>query len=279
MSTNRLGRGLGSLIPSRSSRVTNVTHGDAQKVPLAKIVANPRQPRAVMHAEHLEDLARSIREHGILQPLVVSPVGEKFELIAGERRFRAAQMAGLTTVPVVVRSASDQEKLSLALVENLQRQDLNPIEEARAFNQLLADFNLTQEEAAVRVGKSRSYITNTLRLLLLPQEVQSVILEGKLSEGHAKVLLRVKDPGEQRALLERMLQERFSVRKGEALTRRPPRTQKRSGDANIAAKEQTLSHALGTKVVIAGTAARGEIRITYFSNEELNALIDNLTSS
>lgn len=281
LGVHRLGRGLGSLIPSRSPRAQSESGvGDVQKISIGKINANPRQPRSDMRQDDLEELAHSIREHGILQPLVVSPSKDGFELIAGERRFRAAQMVGLATVPVVVRTASEQEKLLLALVENLQRQDLNPMESANAFRQLMTDFNLTQEAVAARVGKSRSYVANTLRLLTLPAEAQRAIVDRKLTEGHAKVLLSIKDPTAQRALFERMLREGLSVRKGEAFAASPrSRAAGRQRDANLAAKEQILSHALGTKVTIAGSAGRGEIRIAYFSNEELNALLESLTSS
>jgi ParB family chromosome partitioning protein len=281
--TSRLGRGLGSLIPSVGSKNTPAATTDhrVHHVPLSELRTNPRQPRTSIERGSLDDLITSIRQHGILQPLVVTP-GKSggYELIAGERRFQAAKILGLATIPVIIRKATEQQQLELALVENLQRRDLNPMEEAAAYQKLIDEFNLTQERIAQRVGKSRSHIANTLRLLNLPPEVKNAILEAKITEGHAKVLLSLDTPAEQRALLERIIAHGLSVRAGEALVGSRRKSQKRRAthvDPNLRAYEDALQRALGTKVSIERRGSRGTIRIEFYSREELTALLTQLT--
>lgn len=281
--SSRIGRGLGSLIPIRGGGAVSASdrHGIVQRIPLSQLRTNPRQPRGTIEQDSLEELISSIREHGILQPLVVTPKDGSYELIAGERRFQAAKILGLKTVPVIVREATEQQQLELALVENLQRKNLNPLEEAVAFQKLLDEFNLTQEAIAKRVGKSRSHIGNTLRLLTLPQEVKKAILDAKITEGHAKAILSLETPAEQLQLLERIIAHGLSVRAGEALasagrrSRRPTKTSQ--PDAALRAQEDSLRQALGTKVTIERHGSRGKIVIEFFSREELQALIRQLT--
>lgn len=280
---SRLGRGLSSLIPTKQAtqNAESGTHGPVHRVPVSSLHVNRHQPRGTIEPKDLEELVASIREHGILQPLIVMPAGDGYELIAGERRFQAARMLGLTTVPVVVREATEQQQLELALVENLQRKDLNPLEEAEAFQKLVDEFNLTQEQIAKKVGKSRSHIANTLRLLGLPEVVKNAILDGTITEGHAKVLLSVDSPAEQRALLDKIIAHGLSVRAGEALvaSRRPnKRSRTAAADPNLNALQESLQRALGTKVAIERRGDRGTITISFFSREELTALIKRLSN-
>lgn len=280
-STPILGRGLGSLIPNAASAEKFAAPPkDVQRIPIDKISVNPRQPRSHFDHQQLEELIASVKEHGILQPLVLTKKATGYEIIAGERRFQASKIAGLKTVPAVVRDVSEQQQLELALVENLQRQDLNAIEEAIAYNQLASDFNMTQEEIAKKVGKSRSYVANTIRLLTLPEAVQRAIIERKITEGHAKVLLSLPTEQEQLALLERMLTQGLTVRAVEAFVR-SKHPSKKSGvpagtDAETAALEDRLKKLLGTKVHIDRRGKGGTIHIEYFSREELIALVEQL---
>jgi len=252
-----------------------------QRIPLTRLRVNPRQPRGTIEHAGLEELIASIREHGILQPLIVtSTKAGDYELIAGERRFQAAKILGLKTVPVVVREVTEQQQLELALVENIQRKDLNPLEEAEAFQKLIDEFNLTQEAIAKRVGKSRSHIANTLRLRTLPDEIKKAILDSKITEGHAKVILSLETPAEQRALFERILSQGLSVRAGEAvagLRRRARQVRTDEKSADIRSFEEALRRVLGTKVTIERHGQRGKILIEYYSLEELTALLKQLT--
>lgn len=271
-----LGRGLGSLIPNRAGQdAGNVPH--PQRLSVDRIRVNPRQPRSTITHAGLEELVESVREHGILQPLVVTPKGRDFELIAGERRFQAAKIIGLKTIPVVIRDATEQEQLELALVENLQRQDLNPLEESAAYQQLVDEFNLTQEQVAKRVGKSRSYVANTLRLQSLPDEVKKAILDGKLTEGHAKVLLSLHSREEQLTVLAQILRQGLTVRASEALATRHGAARKAppaGKDPQLASDEDALRRALGTKVSIQRSGAGGKVIIEFYSREELQHFIE-----
>lgn len=271
-----LGRGLGSLIPNRTGEdASNVPH--PQRLSVSRIRVNPRQPRSTITHAGLEELVESVREHGILQPLVVTPKGRDFELIAGERRFQAAKIVGLKTIPVVIRDATEQEQLELALVENLQRQDLNPLEESAAYQQLVDEFNLTQEQVAKRVGKSRSYVANTLRLQSLPDEVKKAILDGKLTEGHAKVLLSLHSREEQLTVLAQILRQGLTVRASEALATRHGAARKAppvGKDPQLASDEDALRRALGTKVSIQRSGAGGKVIIEFYSREELQHFIE-----
>ena len=271
-----LGKGLGALIP-----LTDESADGLRQVPVSAIEANPRQPRTAMDAEALAELAASIEEHGLIQPLVVTQQGpERYQLIAGERRLQAARMAGLATVPVVVKDASPQEVLELALVENIQRADLNPLEEAVAFQQLVEEFGLTQEQVAERVGKSRVAVTNTLRLLRLPAEVKQALAEGAIREGHARALLALPTPEAQVAALKTVTTKALSVRQTEELVRRlraepqPPKPKSRPSPENEAL-ELEFRDTLGTKVdLYRNRKGRGRLVIHFYSEEELQTIYD-----
>ncbi len=297
-----LGRGLASLIPPKKIPATDdqavpnpaaassalppttVSHPDmplTREVAIGDIVPNPHQPRLHFDEAKLSELADSIKEHGILQPLVVSLVGDgKYELIAGERRLQAGKRAGLSAVPVVVRAAGNQEKLELAIIENIQRHDLNPIEEAKAYLRLTDEFGLHQDEVAKKMGKSRPNISNTLRLLTLPVEIQRAIIVGQISEGHAKALLSIENPEKQRALFELILKDELTVRETEDKARefsvRSHLRAAREKAPELAAKEEWLTEQLGTKVSIKPKGKGGKITIEFYSNEELNGILGRL---
>jgi ParB family chromosome partitioning protein len=269
-----LGRGLGALIPGAYS-------SDEEKhdsfVPLAAIRPNPMQPRQSFGDEGIGELAESIRQKGILQPLLVRRCNGGFELIAGERRLRAAQRLGMEQVPVLVRDASDGEMLEMALIENIQREDLNPLEEARAYRRLVEEFHLTQEDIAGRVGKDRSTIANTMRLLQLPPEVCAQIERGALSAGHARALVSAASEAVKIQLAEQIVTQRLTVRQAEHLVKR--RTRPPAGP-EVAAAEQRLTEHLGTRVrVLHGRNGAGKIEIEYYSVQELNGLLDRLAGT
>lgn len=307
-----LGRGLGSLIPGcktedKKSPATvkfppakadyfssgalashpideKISRSAVIEAPISEITSNKHQPRRYFEDDSLRELAVSIKEHGILQPLVVvkNDSGGGYELIAGERRLRAARLANLKTVPVIARQAGELERLELALIENIQRADLNLIEQAQAYKKLNDEFGLTQDQIAGRMGKSRPVVTNTIRLLSLPQEIQHAVAEGKIREGHAKVLLEVKDAEKRLALFHEILREKFSIPDTISEVKRiqvKPHTRRIRKDPNTIALEDDLRRALGTKVHIRrlGKSA-GEIVIEYYGEEELAALMEKLTS-
>lgn len=286
-----LGRGLGSLIPqapvvpiaqASEPKVSAPEVADASMrvvdIDPSKIVANPYQPRRTFVQADLEDLMTSIKEHGILQPLVVTELGDgTYELIAGERRLRASKAIGLTTVPAIVREADDKKKLEWALIENIQRQDLNAIEEAIAYKQLMADFGLTQEAVAERVGKSRPQIANTLRLLDLPEDMRKALEEGKLTRSHARTLLAEDNPARRQELFERMLTGAVTVRTAEAMVQSHTRKAQQAKDPNILELEKTLREKMGTKVEIKMTTpASGTVVVHFYSKDDLKALIEHL---
>jgi ParB family chromosome partitioning protein len=241
---------------------------------------NPHQPRAALDPTRLANLAASIRQSGVVQPLLVRPRGDRFQIVAGERRWRAAREAGLTTVPVTVREVPDAELLELALVENIQRQELTPLEEAQAFQKLQTEFHLTQEEIARRVGRERSTITNTLRLLRLPRELRDLVGTGRLEAGHARALLALGRADEQVALGREAARKGLSVREVErrvALARAPRKsTTARRKDANTRAAEQRLRTALGSRVEVIRRGRGGTLRIPFGSEAELQRLFDLL---
>lgn len=266
-----LGRGLGALLPESG----------LQDIPVEHIRPNPLQPRQAFVEEELEDLANSIREHGILQPVVVSrqPEAGAYQLIVGERRWRAAQHAGLATIPALVRSTGSREALEIALVENLQRTNLSPLETAEAYAALISEFGITQEQVAARVGKSRSAVANTLRLLNLAHAVKEALAANTISEGHARALLRLTAELQIYALAE--IEKRgLNVRQTERLVKKllgsPPTTKAKPSDARSGAWEDSLRRALETKVEIKRRGKQGTIRIHFFSDEELESLIDRL---
>src|SRR3989338_6337135 len=273
-----LGRGLGSLIPMAESPVS-APQGSVRTVPTNAIVVTPRQPRRHFSSAELEDLIASIKEHGILQPLLVQEVTRgNYELIAGERRLRASKMLGLPEVPVVIRSVNEQEKLELALIENIQRQDLNAIEEAIAFHALIDEFGLTHEEVARRVGKSRPVISNTIRLLELSAEMQQALMDGKISKSHARTLLAEEDSAKREHLFHEMLKGGVTVREAEERTATPAaRSAAQKKNADLLAHEARLREILGTKVEIQEKNGHGKILISFFSKEELRELLARFT--
>jgi len=277
-----LGRGLGSLIPQKQTITEQVlpeAHRAVLEIATDHIRQNPRQPRQHFSPSDLEDLINSIKEHGILQPIIVTSTKDGYELIAGERRLRSAKALGLKTVPAIVREANEQQKLELALIENIQRQDLNAIEEALAYKALIEEFNITQEDVGRRVGKSRSNVANILRLLDLPEEMLIALREGRITKSHARTLLAEPDAAKQRILFQSMLQGGVTVREAEArVTGLQKKTVQKGKDPNIVAHEKRLREILGTKVNIQERAGKGKISIEFYSREELMTLLDHLAS-
>src|SRR5678816_655628 len=269
MNRKALGRGLGALLSSDS---TIDLGAEPSEVDLDSIVPGPMQPRTHFDEGSLENLAASIRSHGIVQPLLVRRRGNQYELIAGERRWRAAKLAGITRVPVVVKEVPDDNLLEIALIENIQRENLNPIEEAQAYKKLIETVGLTQESLATRVGRDRSYITNYLRLLRRPDDVQQLVKEGRLSTGHARTLLAVDQVDVQRRLARQILDGGLSVRATEQLVQKATeekparRSAPKAVDPNIKAAETKLRRALGTQVKILQAAdGRGRVEISFFT--------------
>ncbi len=285
MNRKALGRGLGALL---SSDRTIDLGAEPSEVDLELITPGPMQPRTNFDEAALESLAESIKTHGVVQPLLVRRRGEGFELIAGERRWRAAKLAGLTRVPVLVKDVADQNLLEIALIENIQREDLNPIEEAQAYKRLIETVGLTQEALATRVGRDRSYITNYLRLLKLPDDLQKLVIEGRLSTGHARTILGLTHADLQRRLARQVLEDGLSVRATEILVQKasadkPPRTPRvtQTVDPNIRAAETKLRRALGTQVRIVqmGSEGRGRVEISFYNAQDLDRIYDLLVTA
>ena len=278
--SHTLGRGLAALIPQRAH------DSAATEIPLARISPNPRQPRQAIGAAELETLAASIREHGVLQPILVTETLDGYQLVAGERRFRASKLAGLDRIPAIVRQLAERDQLEIALVENLQREDLGPIEEAQAFRALIDEFAMTQEAIAVRVGRARSTVANTLRLLDLDGAVQAAVADNSISEGHARALGGLARE-QQARILSLVVEQGLSVRQTEELVRRlrEPRPAKPvlesepARDPDVERIEEDLRRTLGTKVVLARSRKGGRIIIEYYSDEELGHLYDRLVGS
>ncbi|NWG05326.1 MAG: ParB/RepB/Spo0J family partition protein [Chloroflexi bacterium] len=278
-----LGKGLDALIPAGQQAITPSGEGTGiAHIPLDLIQRNPRQPREKFDIEELENLAASIREHGVIQPLIVSP-GKNgiYILIAGERRLQASRKAGLKTVPVVIRHATDQQLLELALIENVQRADLNPIEEAEAYQHLAREFKMSHETIAQRVGKSRVAVTNTLRLLDASAAVKQALVDGRITEGHARAMLSLSAKA-QEVLLNQIINLDLSVRSTEVLARKytgqKPVTKKRAAiNANVSDIEKRLRTSLGTKVALKHGKKGGTVTIYYYSDEELDSLLEKLT--
>lgn len=272
-----LGRGLSSLIPQRSQ------HAPTIEIPLERIRPNPRQPRQRMDPAELESLAASIREHGVLQPILVTEILDGYQLVAGERRFRASQQAGLERIPAVIRQLADRDQLELALVENLQRADLGPMEEAHAFLALASEFGLTHEEIAQRVGRAKSTVTNTLRLLDLDSGVQAAVVDGTLTAGHARAIGGLATDHQPR-IARTVVEQELSVRQTEELVRRlreprAPRTPTATArplDPDLEQIEDDLRRRLGTKVTLARSRKGGRITIEFYSDDELSQLYDRL---
>ena len=275
MKRSVLGKGLDALIPAEKVGQGYVILG------IDEIRPNTFQPRKDFDEEAINELAASIQEKGIIQPIVVRKNMNAYEIIAGERRWRAAQRVGLTKIPVIIKDVSDREVLELALVENLQREDLNPIEEATAYSQLIEDFGLTHEEISKRIGKERSTITNQLRLLKLPEEVREAVIKGEITAGHARALLGLESPNKMKEVLEAIRKEKLSVRKTEKLVQKllaDKQTAIKSHDIDPYIKHLTdeLKKALGTQVQIIDKGGEGRIEIEYFSKDELERLIEIL---
>ncbi len=275
-----LGRGLSALIPEGTN--VELVEGAFFLCPVDAIEPNPYQPRQKFNAPQLQELVDSVREKGVITPLLVSKNGPTYRLIAGERRWRAAQKAGLERVPVVVRETSQTEALELALIENIHRQDLNPIEEAQAYQRLLTETSLTHQALSKRLAKDRSSITNTLRLLTLPQQIQDDLINGALTMGHARVLAGIKDTQLQNGLRDLIHRKGLSVRQLEALAKeglkqKINKREKKSPDAYLASLSDTLKRSLGTKVDIQRRGKRGTIVIHFFSDDEFDRLFDILS--
>jgi ParB family chromosome partitioning protein len=278
----RLGRGLDALIPMGD----RVGESNVRTLPVDRIVPNPNQPRQQHDREALEELATSIRAHGVIQPVIVTEVTGTFpltyQLVAGERRWRAAQIAGLTSVPALVKDVSPREVLELALVENLQREDLNPLEEAEAYRMLAEEFSLSHEEIAKQVGRSRPAISNSIRLLLLPTPVREKVVNGELSAGHARALLALPTTSQQVEAMRLILEKGLNVRQTERLVKRLVRASQRppqpepAGQAEIAELETRLRESLGTRVSLTPGRKGGRVTIYYYSDEELEALVKRL---
>ncbi len=280
-----LGRGLGSLIPKKTvtygqnpfkaeiSEEETVVLNDGDRILRInpdKIVINPQQPRTHFSETALNDLAESIKQHGIIQPLIVTKKGDKYELIAGERRWRSAKLIGLKEVPVIVREEQEQKKLELALIENLQRENLNPLETARAYKRLIDEFNITQEEAAKKVGKARSSVANALRLLTLPIAVQEALATGKITEAHAKYLMGLENEAKQLTMLKKIIRQNLTVAETDKEIKRltsPKEAQQK--DYFDRAQENELGEFLGTKVELKRQGRGGKIMIDFYSEEEL----------
>ncbi|MDP1729993.1 MAG: ParB/RepB/Spo0J family partition protein [Devosia sp.] len=282
---SRLGRGLAALIGDMATmegaRIAESSNG-GKRLPLDFIIANRANPRRDFDPDQLEELTSSIREKGVMQPLLVRPTNDPniFEIIAGERRWRAAQRAGLHEVPVIVREVDDKEALELAIIENVQRVDLNPLEEAHGYGQLIDQFDYTQQDLAQVIGKSRSHVANTLRLLRLPQDVRDMLARGELTAGHARTLITAEDPA---GLARRIVGAGLSVREAEALSqrgsapRKRPASEGREKDSDTAALEKRLSDALGLAVSIDHKDEGGRIEIRYRTLEQLDGICSKLT--
>jgi ParB family chromosome partitioning protein len=278
MAKKALGRGLEALIPKR---LIEEKKGSAQQVPVSRIKPNPFQPRKVFRPEELQELVQSVKERGILQPIVVRKKGELWEIIAGERRYRAAQKLGMLTIPVIEVQASDVESLELALIENLQRADLSPLEEAEGYRRLQEEFDMTQEQISQKVGKDRATVANAMRLLKLSPEVKSMLASGELSAGHARVLASLPTPQEQYKWAERIVRQGFNVRDVEKwLQEQKGTTKKMKGngkgkDANVAKLEENLRNWLGTKVTVKTQGRqKGTVCFEYYSLDDLDRILN-----
>jgi ParB family chromosome partitioning protein len=274
-----LGKGLSALLPEPEGTPLSA-EAQAAEVPIASLEPNPLQPRSAIEPARLSELAASIRESGIVQPILVRRRGERYQIIAGERRWRAAQQLGLASVPVTVRDVPDERLLELALVENIQREELSPLEEAQAFQRLHDEFRLTQEEIAKRVGRDRSTVANAVRLLRLPRELRDLVAQGRLDAGHARALLALDRAEDQVALGREAARKQLSVREVErrVAAMRAPRSSRAAGkkDANTRAAEERLRAALGTRVQITRKGRAGTLRIAFASEAELNRLYEAL---
>lgn len=288
------GRGLGKGLEALFNDVEINAHDPERSadsegilfIDINKIKPNSKQPRKSFPDEKIEELARSIEVHGIIQPIMVRPSGEGYEIVAGERRWRAARRASLKQVPCIIRELTEEQNMLVAIIENMQREDLNPMEEAEALNQMITTFGLTQEEVSRSVGKSRPYITNSLRLLKLPDEVRELVVQGEISNGHARALVSVKNERKQLELANRAARDGLSVREieslanreNEGLTAKAAKPKARAKNRELTDLEEELKSALGTKVSINHGSRKGKIEIEYYSRDELERLLELLLS-
>jgi len=281
MQKQALGKGLGALIPDLSALDDKEKKAlGINEIEIDKIVPNEYQPRKVFNDEKMKELAASIKEQGVIQPVIVHRTGSGYQLIAGERRWRASRLAGLKTIPALVKEATKREFLEMALIENIQREDLNPLEAAEAYKRLQDEFKLTQEDLAKRVGKERSTVTNFLRLLGLPKEIKQELATGALSMGHAKAVLSLERVRDQMQTAVMIVKKGLSVREAEALAARlknPPKEKKARLSHELKSVEEKLKRALGTKVSITAKSKGGRIVIEYYSAEELDRIIDKIS--
>lgn len=277
MNKKALGKGLGAFIPEEYGIIKDERFADLD---IDQIIPSSNQPRTNFDQESIDELANSIKESGIVQPVVVTPEGTAFRIIVGERRWRAAQRAGLKKIPVLVRNIPKDKQLEISLVENLHREDLNPLEIAIAYQRLIEEHGYTQQELAARVGQDRSSVANYLRLLKLPQEVQEKIKSGELTMGHARSILALEDRDAQLRACREIIEKGLSVRRAERmvsrLKERPPRTQKTLSDPDLNALQEEMVKSLGTKVIISGSRNKGVIRIFYFSLDDLNMIFERI---
>jgi ParB family transcriptional regulator, chromosome partitioning protein len=278
MAKKALGRGLEALIPKK---MIEERKGSAQQIPLSKIKPNPYQPRKTFRAEDLQELVQSVKEKGILQPIIVRRKADQWEIIAGERRYRAAQKLGMLTIPAIEMQASDVESLELALIENLQRADLSPLEEAEGYQRLQEAFNMTQEQIAQKVGKDRATVANAIRLLRLSPDVKGLLASGELTAGHARVLAALPTPLEQRRLANKIVHQGFTVRDAEQWLQNqkgPVKKARSNGkvkDPNIAKLEEGLRNWLGTKVTLKPQGKeRGAVCFEYYSLDDLDRILN-----
>ena len=292
-----LGHGLDSLIPTNVMMESEVKHATVSTassaeegkdgtlmVKLSKVEPNREQPRKNFDEDSLQELAESLKQFGMLQPILVQNRGDYYEIIAGERRWRAAKIAGLKEVPVIVRELTDQEIVEISLIENIQREDLNPIEEAQAYKRLLTEFHLKQDEVAERVSKSRTAVTNSMRLLKLCDEVQKMVVDDMISTGHARALISIEDPEEQYLIAQKIFDEKLSVREVEKLVKdlhkppKPPKEENKTLQAIYQEISERLKQSLSTKVsVSAKQNGAGKIEIEFYNHEDLERLLERIT--
>ena len=277
MARQALGKGLEALIPG-AKKIQDGKNG-IMYINVSDIRANPNQPRKTFSSEKMDELIRSIKEKGIIEPIIVKEAGDKYELVVGERRFIAATRAGLKSVPAIIKNVSTIEQFEIALIENIQREDLNPVEEALAYKSLMEGMRLTQEEFADKIGKNRATVANLLRILKLPRTVQDYIISGDFSTGHAKVLLGIDDVSKLKAMCEQIVKRGLSVRDIEALLNkekkdRPART--KADISEMRGIEEKLKHLFGTKVKVKGSYKKGRVEIEYYSQEDLERILEIL---
>ncbi|MGB9812591.1 MAG: ParB/RepB/Spo0J family partition protein [Thermovenabulum sp.] len=283
MPKKALGKGLSALIPIEEDKEIKI-----EEIDIEKIFSRENQPRQKFDEEKLIELADSIKEHGIIQPIILKKTDKGYEIVAGERRWRAAKIAGLKRIPAVIKELNKEKMMEIALIENIQREDLNPLEEANAYKTLMEECGMTQEELAKKIGKSRSFIANTIRLLNLEDEIKEMIIEGKITSGHARALLSVEDPVERIRLAKKIADENISVRDVENIVkqknergekkRKKEKEETKKEMNNLNSIEEMLKEALGTKVCIKGNEKRGKIEIEFYSEEELERIIELITT-